>query len=296
MTIQNFSAARVTEEAFALAEGPVWFADRNAFVFVDIEGKAVCEWVLPEDFESDWEARIRRIPAPDRVGFIVPIDKTRVLAGVRDTLMILNLETGEFTPYLSLNLDPRLRFNDGKCGPDGTLYAGVMAIDQSDAEARAMGAFYVIRGKTIRQTIPDMAIPNGIAWSPDGKTLYHTDTPTQTIFAYAVGADGTLHDKRTALTIPADAGAPDGFCADDEGNLWIALWGGRKVRCYNTMTKELLYEISVDGENISCISFGGAARNRVLITSGTSDLDRGALFHAQLPIQGPAPFKFRLAS
>lgn len=293
MMIHACAAARLTDETFALAEGPVWFADRNAFVFVDIEGKAVCEWAAPSDFEADWEAVIRRIPAPDRVGFIVPVDETHALAGVRDTLMLLDLDTGEFTPYFSLNLDSRLRFNDGKCGPDGTLYAGVMAIDQSDDEARALGAFYVIRGQSVLQTIPDMAIPNGIAWSPDGKTLYHTDTPTQTIFAYAVNENGTLRDRRPVLAIPADTGAPDGFCADDAGNLWIALWGGRKVRCYCPSTGELLGEISVNGENISCTSFGGADRSHLLITSGSSDLDRGALFHAQLPIQGPLPFKFR---
>lgn len=293
MAIPTIRAARLADETFALAEGPVWFAERSAFVFVDIEGKAVCEWVLPTDFEADWKPIIRRIPAPDRVGFIVPIDKTRVLAGVRDTLMILNLETGEFTPYLSLNLDPRLRFNDGKCGPDGTLYAGVMAIDQTNEAARALGAFYVIRGKKVIQTVPGMAIPNGIAWSTDGETLYHTDTPTQTIFAYRIGADGSLSDRRAMLRIPPEDGAPDGFCADDDGNLWIALWGGRKVRRYNPMTGALLSEIAVDGENISCVAFGGERRDRVLITSGSSDLDRGALFYAQLPIQGPVPFKFR---
>lgn len=287
MSVQSYPSSRSNHEPFRLAEGPVWIAERNAFIFVDIEGKAVCEWG-PNAPES-----VRRIPAPDFVGFIVPIDARNVLAGVRDTLMILDLESETFEPYLRLNLDPRLRFNDGKCGPDGSLYAGVMAIDQNDPQAEGLGALFVIRAGTILQALRGMTIPNGIAWSPDRATLYHTDTPTQSVFAYDINADATLANRRVAFSIPKESGCPDGFCADDDGNLWIALWGGRKVCRFDPKTGSVSAEIPVGGLNVSCASFGGKERDLMMITSGSSEIDSGAIFYAKLPVRGPEPFAFQ---
>ena len=285
--IQTFPSQRINSETFRLAEGPVWIAARNAFCFVDIEGMAVCEW-RPEQ-----PADMRRIPAPDLVGFLVPIDARRVLAGVRDTLMILDLESGSFEPYLRLNLDPGLRFNDGKCGPDGTLYAGVMAIDQADPQADGRGALFVIRAGAVRQTLPGMTIPNGIAWSPDQATLYHTDTPTQTVFAYDINDDATLANRRVAFIISKTLGAPDGFCADDGGYLWIALWGGRKVRRFDPRDGSISAEIQVAGLNVSCPAFGGKERDWMMITSGSSEIEDGAIFGVKIPFRGPEPFPFR---
>lgn len=286
-----YSSKRIGNEKFRLAEGPVWIAARDSFVFVDIEGKAVCEW--RPDGTADGNG-VRRIPMPDRVGFIVPIDGYCVLAGVRDTLTIVDLDSGDCAPYFSLRLDPRLRFNDGKAGPDGTLYAGVMAIDQSDPNARGMGALYVLRDHTILQILPGMTIPNGMAWSPDRGTLYHADTPTQTVSAYPIRPDGTLGEGTAMIRIPEADGAPDGLCADDAGNLWIALWGGKKVACFNPKSGERLAEIEVAGLHVSCPSFGGGTRDLMMITTGEAENEAGAIFRAELSVTGPSPFSFRL--
>ena len=288
-----YSSERIGNEKFRLAEGPVWIAARNSFVFVDIEGKAICEW-RPDGTTGG--NGVRRISMPDRVGFIVPIDDCCVLAGVRDTLTIVDLDSGDRALYFSLRLSPRLRFNDGKAGPDGTLYAGVMAIDQSGPNAQGSGALYILRGHTILQVLPEMTIPNGLAWSPDGGTLYHVDTPTHTVSAYPIRPDGTLEKGTAMIRIPETDGAPDGLCADDAGNLWIALWGGKKVACFDPKSGERLAEIEVAGLHVSCPSFGGRKRNLMMITTGEAETEAGAIFRAELPVSGPPPFFFRLNS
>ena len=108
-----------------------------------------------------------------------------------------------------------------------------------------MGALYVLRDHTILQILPGMTIPNGMAWNPDRGTLYHADTPTQTVSAYPIRPDGTLGEGTAMIRIPEADGAPDGLCADDAGNLWIALWGGKKVACFNPKSGERLAEIEI---------------------------------------------------
>lgn len=291
----TFVAQRLTDETFSLAEGPVWLPSRDSFLFVDINGKAISE-LTREKTETETSYTVRRYPVADRVGFIVPIDAYCVMAGVRDTLMVMDLDSGdEATPYLSLNLPETHRFNDGKCGPSGTLYAGVMPIHPDDPAMKGTGKLYVIRGKKVIQTIDNLTIPNGMAWTHDGKTMYHTDTPSGKILRYTVAPDGTLSNPQLAVQINHADGSPDGLCIDDDGNLWVALWGGRKVQAYDPEGGNIIARIDVDAENVSCPTFGGIERNQLLITSGSSDSESGKIFTVELPVKGPAPYCFPLS-
>lgn len=69
-----------------------------------------------------------------------------------------------------------------------------------------------------------MKLTNGLAFSPDGKTLYHSDSLRGRVFSYAVSADGTLGEKLSFARVPS--GGPDGLVVSEDGRVWVALAGG----------------------------------------------------------------------
>ncbi len=276
-------AVRQPVPPLSLGEGPVWHARRKTLYFVDIEDRLVYGY-------REGEGIVARIAAPDRVGFAVPWGD-RLLAGVGTTLCQVNPDEGTLLPVRTLDLPAGLRFNDGKCDPEGRLWAGVMAVDRSRGDTAALGALYGIDGEGVFQTIAPMDIPNGMAWDAEGR-FYHTDTSTGRIDSYRRRPDGTIEARRPAITVPE--GVPDGFCMDAEGMLWVALWGGGKVQRFNPRTGLALAEIVVLPErSVSCCCFGGEAFQTLYITTAKGDDGNGGLYACQTQTRGLPSFGWR---
>ena len=108
-------------------------------------------------------------------------------------------------------------------------------------------------------------ITNGPAFSPDGGTLYHTDTLGRTIYAFDTGEDGALRNKRVFVTIEDGAGFPDGPVVDAQGCLWTGLFGGWAVRRY-APDGELLETVSFPVANVTKLAFGGSDLTTVYAT------------------------------
>lgn len=248
-----------------LGEGPVWHARRETLYFVDIDGCMIYGW-------QDGLGLVTRLPMPDRTGFVVPWGGG-LLAGAGDALYRVDPDSAEITPVLRLALDAGVRFNDGKCDPEGRLWAGVMAVDRSRTDTAALGALYGIVPEGPFQRLAPMDIPNGMAWDASG-AFYHTDTATGRILRYRRGADGRIHDPETAVTV--EDGAPDGMCIDGQGMLWVALWGAGRVQRYDPQTGRALKErIDVPESNASCCCLGGADGKTLYITTAQSDGQAG---------------------
>jgi len=79
-----------------------------------------------------------------------------------------------------------------------------------------------------------VGISNGLAWSPDSKTMYYIDTPTHQVMAYDYDLNsGEIANPRVAVNVPAEFGWPDGMTSDTQGRLWVALWAGHRSRYGN---------------------------------------------------------------
>lgn len=265
-----------------LGEGPMWHARRQTLYFVDIDEGMLYGW------QEDGGLTLR-IKMPDRTGFVVPWGD-ELLAGVRDTLCRVETGSGRITPVLKLPLEDGVRFNDGKCDPEGRLWAGVMAMDRDRSDTAALGALYGLMPEGPFQCLAPMDIPNGMAWDADG-TFYHTDTSTGRILRYERGTDGRIHSPETAVVV--EAGMPDGMCIDCEGMLWVALWGAGRVQRYDPRTGAALAgRIELPGRNVSCCCLGGSDGRTLFITTARDERQAGGLYACRVDVPGAAPFEW----
>ncbi|QPK43452.1 SMP-30/gluconolactonase/LRE family protein [Streptomyces gardneri] len=184
-----------------------------------------------------------------------------------------------------------MRMNDGGCDPSGRFWAGSM-----DAEA-APGAGSLYRTDhdgTVHETLDGLTVPNGPAFSGDGRVMYLADSAHGTISRYAVDvATGGLMAGEPFATVPPSEGRPDGMTVDVAGNLWVALWGGGQVRCYRPDGAVLL-SMTVPTPHPSSVAFGGG---RMFVTTARHRLDlpgplAGAVLARPTRVVAPAAVPF----
>jgi D-xylonolactonase len=249
--------------AAALGEGPVWHD--AALWFTDIKSRKIHRFD-PDGAPQSWDA-------PSEVGFIAPFSNGHFLAGAKTGLYDFDPATGSFTPIRTVEPErPGNRLNDGAVDANGRLWFGSM----DDGESAATGQLYCLDGGALRTMDDGYVITNGPAFSPDGRTLYHTDTLQKRIYAFAVAADGALSDRRIFIQIEEGAGYPDGPVVDQEGCLWTGLFGGWGVRRYSPRG-ELLQCVRFPVVNVTKIAFGGADHKTVYATTARKGLDAAAL-------------------
>lgn len=120
--------------------------------------------------------------------------------------------------------------NDAVCDTRGRMWAGTMAYD---ATANAGALHRLDDDGTVTTVLDGLTVPNGPAFSPDGSTLYLADSAVGTVYAYRLEqSTGELSDRRDFIWMRPDAGSPDGMTVDEEGRLWVAVWGAGQVHCY----------------------------------------------------------------
>jgi sugar lactone lactonase YvrE len=244
-----------------LGEGPVWHDGR--LIWVDIEG---CKVMVGDQV----------IDLPERVGCAWPCaGSDRLICGLEFGLALVDPASGEIEDLI--NPEPDLattRFNDGKCDPRGRFWAGTMDME----EKGPLGSLYMLDAdKKLTRQWHGVTVSNGLAWDPDGTTLYYIDSPTRVVAAFDYdAATGGLSNRRVAITIPEGEGFPDGMTIDVEGKLWIALWGGWGVVRYDPETGERLGKIELPVEKVTSCVFGGANLDELYVTTARIGLDAAA--------------------
>jgi sugar lactone lactonase YvrE len=194
--------------------------------------------------------------------------------------------------------DPSTRFNDGKVDPAGRFWAGTMA----DDEARPVGHLYRLDAdRNVTAMLEELTISNGLAWSPDGRTMYFIDSATKRVDCMAFDQErGEIGDRRTFVDLSGGAALPDGMTIDSEGAIWVALWGGWGVHRYlPDGTLDRVIDVPV-GQVTSC-TFGGDRLDELYITSARDGLSQdeldeqplaGGLFRCEPGVAGLPPDRF----
>lgn len=192
-----------------------------------------------------------------------------------------------------------IRTNDAGVDPAGRLWFGTMARDESPGH----GTLHRLAEPTddAPSAVPilhGLGTPNGPVWSPDGATMYFTDTPTGLVRAWdSDPATGALGPDRVAVDARGVEGSPDGMTVDSDGNLWIAFWGGGAVRCFSPEGR-LLEEMTLPVAQPSRPAWGGADGRTLYVTTSRKGLEAdelagqplaGRLFAVEPGVQGVVP-------
>ena len=243
---------RVLDSAERLGECPLWDEREQALWWVDIHAPAIKKFA---------GGKLAVYPMPERVGSIALRAKRGLLAAMQTGVYIWQ------NPKLTLLARPAShevthRFNDGRCDRAGRFWVGTM----KDPEHTPTGSLYRIekdgRSKTMKNGIK---VPNSLAWSPDGRTMYFADSPRHKIWAFDCDAQsGAMSNER--LFAAPHPGFPDGSCVDADGCLWNAEYGAARVVRY-TPEGKIDRVIEVPAKEPTCCCFGGAQLDTLYVTS-----------------------------
>jgi D-xylonolactonase len=245
-----------------LGEGPFWSAPEGALWFVDIKGRSVHRFHPATDGRRSWLA-------PDQVSFVLPRSDGCFVAGLPRRLARFTPATGAFETLIALEGErPGNRMNDACVDATGRLWFGSM--DDDETEPRGVLYRWDCRVAPIACD-QGFVISNGPAFSPDGRTLYHTDSVRRTIYRFEVASDGSASGKRPFIQIEDGAGFPDGTTVDAEGCLWVALYQGWAVRRYSARG-ELLEVVALPCANVTKLALGGGDLKTAFVTTARKGL------------------------
>jgi len=249
-----------------VGESAIWHEVESALYWVDIEGLTVNRLHAASGKFTSWKM------GSNPSALAIDDDNFLVVA-TRNGLLRLNTTDGVETPIVDAPYDTsKVRFNDGRVDPAGRFWIGTM-YEPRDQPAAEM---YVLERDALRCAWRGgMTNSNGLAWSLDGRTMYHADTTTHRIDCYDFDpATGEQSNARTILTFASDkkaadyGGRPDGATMDSEGMYWVAMFeGGRVLRI--SPTGEILREIGLPVRCPTSLAFGGPDLRTLYITSAS---------------------------
>jgi sugar lactone lactonase YvrE len=264
-----------------LGEGPRWDATDGRLLWVDIEGRVL-------HISDPAAGTDRAIRMWSRVGSASwTTSENILLVALADRLALLDLRDDSLSTLAEIPHAGHMRLNDGVCDPAGRFWVGSMAL----AETPGAAALYRFAGGVLERVLDDVTLSNGLGWSSDGSRMYYVDSPTQRIdvFDYDGGA-GSIANRRPFAEIDGADGIPDGLAVDDDGCVWVALWGGRAVRRYSP-EGALVDVVHLPAEHVTACCFGGDDLRSLFITTAAPD---GSVFVTDAGVAGPPAQRFQL--
>jgi sugar lactone lactonase YvrE len=252
-----------------VGECPRWNMADQALWWVDIYAPSLNR-LDPKTGET------RTYPMPERIGCFAFTRGRRIIAGMQSGIAFIDLEpTVTVRRVFDLNPgDPVFRFNDGRCDPDGRFWCGSIV----EAMDRRVGAlFRYDPDGSCRKMVEGLIGANGLAFSPDGATLYHSDSRQDYVWAWDLDrGTGAIANQRVFLPMDIQEGRPDGAACDAEGGYWICHVGAWRVARY-TPDGKIDRVIGLPVQRPTACCFGGPDLATLYVTSATYPLAEAML-------------------
>ena len=274
----------VWDSRCGVAESPVWDASTRRVLFCDIPGKQISALSVDDGSRTTWDF-------PEVVGSFGLCRSGRLVVALRHHVVLFDPRTREIAELSKpVNEPPTNRLNDGKVGPDGCFWVGSM--DENSPRQRTGVLYRVTPDGRVERKSDGYAVSNGLAWSPDGRTMYHSDSTSAIIEAWDFDVrNGGLSNHRVLATLSNEEGRPDGAATDVDGNYWSAGPSAACVNCFSP-SGSLLHKLAfpVPGPTMPCF-----AERSLYVTSlreGRTDAQLqqyptlGGLFRADAPVVG----------
>ena len=264
---------RVLTTGCHLGESPVWLEAESRLAFVDITGRRLHRFDPANGVHSE-------NAVDEDIGCIGPAIGGGFVAGLRSGIWLLAAD-GAKRRLLAANPENAAthRFNDGHVDPRGRYVAGTL--DETKASGDA--ALYRLDHRGLARVAGGLVTSNGAAFSPDGRTLYHSDTPRFVIWRWDYDpATGEAANQRQFARIEPtadDRGRPDGAAVDVEGCYWSALYEGGRIHRYDPDGR-LMAAYPLPARKPTMPAFGGADMKTLFVTTAADDGREGGDLYA----------------
>jgi len=259
-----------------LGECPVWSAEEQALYWVDVRAPALHRLDPATGGTRTW-------PLPRRVGSFGLRESGGAVVALVEGFHLLDLDTGALTFLGGPDAHvPGTRFNDGKVSPEGRFWAGTM---DEESLSRPIAALYRLDPDGgVHRVVDGLVVSNGLAWSADGRTMFHSDSKGRVIWAYDYDPEqGTVANRRVLARPSEEVGRPDGAATDVEGFYWSA---GISAGMLNRWTPDgrLARSIPLPCSSPTMPCFGGPDLRTIFVTSLRHDVPAEVL--AARPLSG----------
>jgi sugar lactone lactonase YvrE len=249
---------RVIDTPLRVGESPTWDDRTGDLWFVDILAPAVL--CLRHD------GRVDRYAMPALIGSLALCDSGRILVALQTGVHLFDPESGSLS--LLCNPDggrPDSRLNDGKVGPDGHFWVGTR--DEAVPQTGNGRLYRVSPDGTFTEVLRGLNTSNGLAWSADGRTMFHSDSSQQFLQSFDFDPEtGEIGPARRLTDFTNAEGRPDGATTDLEGFYWSAgVIGGKLNRIAPDGTIAEVYQLPLSGPTMPC--FGGPDLKTLFITT-----------------------------
>jgi len=285
------------ETRFQLGESPVYDDRRAALWFCDIVNRALHRVTLASLELATWTF-------PSEACSIGLTESGRIVIALRDEVGIFDPDNGGYERIAQIALNPfEARLNDGKVGPDGAFWVGSLAKKAGGSRPPAGALYRVDAGGEVERKVDGIATANGLAFSPDGSLMFHTDTnaPAWIDRWDFDAASGAISNRKRIARPDNTIGRPDGGASDVEGCYWSAGFSAGRLNRFSPDGKLLeSHPLSVGAPTMPC--FGGDGLKTLFVTSSRDGiaqeiLDRypltGSVLVAQSRVAGSSVGRFR---
>ncbi len=238
----------VWDSRCGVAESPVWDSARRRLLFCDIGGKKINALMVDTGAQESWDL-------PEVVGSFGMCQSGKLVVALRHRVVLFDTVTRAINDLTqAVDEPPTNRMNDGKVGPDGAFWVGSM--DERSPRQPTGSLYRVTADGRIEKKSEGYAVSNGLAWSPDGRIMYHSDSTSAIIEAWDFDSStGGMENHRVLATLTNEEGRPDGAATDADGNYWSAGPSAGCINCFSPagrLLRKLIFP--VPGPTMVCFA------------------------------------------
>ncbi len=274
----------VWDSRCGVGESCVWDEARGRILFCDIHGRRIHAYDIATGATREWSL-------PDIVASFALCRSGRLVVALRNRVVLFDPRSGRIEDFTAQVDEPAgNRFNDGKAGPDGCFWVGSM--DESPARQPTGALYRVSPDGRIERKSDGYVTSNGLAWSPDGRTMYHSDSRQAFIDAWDFDpTNGRIANRRRLATLSDEEGRPDGAAMAADGSYWSA---GVSAGCLNRFSPQgvLLDKIAMPVPAPTMPCFAGEMLYVTSLRAGRNEAvlarypQSGGLFRLAAPAAG----------